>query len=109
MVAVKKHNYTRYKKDRCRCDECCAAFEEYQKSRRKHPEKSFKIPAGPLVEFIKQHDGRLQGMQARSAKRWLVDGVDIFTADRVCVTRGFHPFEVYGDAWFEFRGPDELG
>jgi len=109
MSRTKTHGITSYKKRGCRCELCCAAWARYNMSRRLHKEKSFKIPAGPLVEFMREHDGRMDGAKARAAKRWLEEGVDIFTADKACVRRGFHPFEVYGSAWFEFRGPDELG
>lgn len=106
MARPQSHGENAYRKRKCRCEICVAAHEETKKARRKYAERSFKIPAGPLVEFIRGLDERKGGMLDVRLKDWEKNGVDVFTADRNCCMRGYHPWEVYGDAWFEF-GPKE--
>ena len=48
-----------------------------------------KLPHG----FAKRYRG--------SMGNWKKNGIKLYTADAICVTYGYHPYEIYGDAWYE--------
>lgn len=95
------HGISGYKRNGCRCDICEAAYVKYNADRRKYPEIAPRIDPEPLIEFIVGHDAKLPGGLSQQFARWRENGVDVFVADRHCVKRGVHPFEVYGDVWWD--------
>jgi len=96
------HGINGYKKRGCRCEVCQAAYDSYNKNRRKHPELAPKIDPEPLIEFIIGSGEKITGGLGQQFARWRRSGgVDLFIADAACVRRGYHPFEIYGDAWYD--------
>jgi hypothetical protein len=41
------------------------------------------------------------GISRRTYERWKRAGVPAFRADAIAVALGFHPMDVWGDAWLE--------
>lgn len=94
------HGISGYKRGGCRCPICQAAYEAYNTNRRKYPELAPKIDPEPLIAFIIESGEKITGGLSQQFERWRASGVDLFIADRHCVKRGVHPFEVYGDMWW---------
>lgn len=94
------HGISGYKRNKCRCEVCLAAYEAYNTARRKNPEKSFTIDPEPLISFISRLEDPVPAATQQAFARWRRKGVDVFVADRHCVRRGAHPSEVYGDDWW---------
>jgi hypothetical protein len=97
------HGISGYKRNKCRCEVCVAAYEAYNTARRKNPEKSFTIDPEPLISFITKLEDPVPASTQQTFARWRRNGVDVFVADRHCVRRGAHPSEVYGSEWFELE------
>jgi hypothetical protein len=91
---VPPHGVWRYRSRGCRCDTCRDGAAELKRKRRLEN----LISVQPLIDkygqsFVSQY--------SRSLEKWTKDGVPIYTADRICCARGNHPYEVFGDLWFE--------
>ena len=95
------HGINGYKKNGCRCEKCQAAYDSYNMKRRKYPELAPKIDAEPLIAFIIESGEKITGGLGQQFERWRRSGVDLFVADSHCVKRGYHPFEIFGDAWWD--------
>lgn len=102
-----RHGLHRYRRFKCRCGVCLMAYAEYRAKLRKH-EPSPLIDATPLIEFILGRNERMEGNLYHSLERWRVNGIDVHTADRVCVRRGLHPAVVFGDAWYAIPFIEQL-
>ena len=94
------HGISGYKRRGCRCAVCEAAYVKYNADRRKYRHKAPRIKADLLVAFITENDSHVGGTSKAMMERWLRDGVDLYVADAACVKRGVHPYEVFGDAWW---------
>jgi len=94
------HGISGYKRRGCRCGVCCAANDAYNQSRRKYKWPAPVLDGGPLVDFVLRVDDRLHSSMLDTLERWRVSGVDVYTIDRQCVSRGVHPVEVYGSEWW---------
>lgn len=88
------HSTYRYRKFGCRCDICkrCA------RDTRRETRLNNRLPVQPILDRFgdalrKTHNASIEG--------WLRDGINAYTVDKLCCSRGHHPYEVYGDAWFE--------
>lgn len=97
----RKHGIYSYKHLGCRCAECCLAHEKYLVRYRKNPEKAPMIDPEPLIAFIVGRGEPITASIARQFDRWRRNGVDMFIADGHCVRRGYHPYEVFGEAWYQ--------
>lgn len=95
------HSLARYRFYKCRCDLCVAAHAAYNASRRKHRLIAAHIDPAPLIEMIRRSGEMVSnGGLCKQVERWETRGIDVYEADRQCVKRGYHPFEVFGEAWF---------
>ena len=88
------HGVSRYRRLGCRCELCRAALRDAKRKRR----QANLMPVQPLIdkfgdEFCRKHRDAL--------KTWTVEGISLYVADRICCERGHHPYEIYGDEWFE--------
>lgn len=103
MTGTFKHGANGYRFHKCRCPECVAGNAVFNEARRKNRELSFKIDPEPLIAFLLSVATREQRPIYQAFSRWReAGGVDIFVADKHCVRNGVHPWEVYGDDWWEF-------
>lgn len=94
------HGIGRYRKHGCRCEVCSAAYAEYRRSLRKHQDTPPLIDPEPLIKFIIELGEPMTATKTRLMESWRKNGIDIYRVDKLCVARGFHPFEVYGDEWW---------
>lgn len=97
------HGVWGYRHWKCRCDVCSAAYQKHIMKRRKNPEPSVLIDPEPLIAFIEKEELRISGSMMQNFRRWRSrGGVDIFVADKMCIKRGAHPSQVYGEDWWHF-------
>ncbi len=86
--------YTTFK---CKCELCAAAGAAWRAKRRKHHLPMRYLPIEPLLPYVDDHHHRAFSEVVRRCRK---DGMNIYTADRWCITFGVHPWVVYGDAFF---------
>jgi hypothetical protein len=53
-----------------------------------------------LVDRLRVDD-RIGAVDRKAVERWLKNGIDLYAADRVCVKLGYHPIEIWGQAFYE--------
>lgn len=103
-----RHGIARYRKKNCRCEVCVAANKEYQQRRRKYQDEPVFIDAEPLIKFFIRIEEPMTGAMRKRITRWRRKGVDIYNVDKMCVSRGYHPFEIYGDLWWKIGNSCEV-
>ncbi len=96
VVRKTEHGLYAYNALGCRCEVCKKAMR--RKNAARPSRKSTYITVQPLIDkfgdkFTKQYPGSLV--------KWLEGGITHRSIDRICVEYGYHPYEVYGDLWFE--------
>lgn len=91
---VVPHGVLRYRGYGCRCDTCRTAASALKRNRRLEN----LITVQPLID---KYGASFSSQYKKSIERWQREGIPIFTADKICCARGNHPYEVYGDLWFE--------
>jgi hypothetical protein len=99
-----------YFKYKCRCEPCAvAAKASYTKknakrTKRHAEERAKRFNAAPLIEQIQlvsaiqpeiyeKYKGKLGG--------WTTFGIDVWTADRICIELKMHPVLVFGQVWID--------
>ena len=103
------HGMRGYKVHKCRCETCVGGFMAYKARQslknRKAAIKHHIIDGKPLAELFKSLHGRLDTSQRRLVKRWTTVGISVYEADKYAVRFGYHPYEIFGESYFE--GLDE--
>jgi hypothetical protein len=102
------HTYIKYK---CRCAPCTAAVQlryakknENRNKKRRAVKPIKKINASPLIEqvqLISEVRPDIYSKYARQISGWTKYGVDVWTADRICIELSMHPIQVFGQAWID--------
>ena len=62
------------------------------------------VPIAPLLEVVDGNQSELArqiGVGLRAVTRWCLKGVPEPSADRAACALGYHPAELWGDAWWE--------
>lgn len=79
----------------CRCEPCQQGHRDYQ-YRQYHAKP--RLPFDPIVAFMSPEVrvARSKLIKAQTGKT-----ISIFQADRLCCSLGFHPWQVYGDLYFQ--------
>lgn len=83
------------------------AYQKYRRSQRKHQDTPPMIDPEPMIEFIIGLGEPQTSTLRRMFHSWRTNGIDIYRVDRLCIARGVHPFEVYGDLWWRVDDPME--
>ena len=116
MEEVNKRNHERYKyvKDKCRCDVCVAGWKEFDRKRniqrrlKRERERESKLDAAPLIALLYEQVDTHSSL-GRKLRYWRRYGVDVYTADKFCCEMGYHPVEVFGDAWWKGAFDEQQG
>ena len=95
-----------YSKHGCRCEVCCLSNDEFNRQRREkrravvrtHTFK-MRLDGSVLVDRLSQ-DGRLEGLNPNSIRRWMREGIELYNADEWCVRLGYHPVEIWGQDFY---------
>jgi hypothetical protein len=94
-----------YLKHKCRCDLCSAAAQiAYSKKNANRNAKRAgarvkKLNAAPLIEFIDGCPPKIRDEYTGKFSSWAKYGVDIWTADEICISLSTHPVLVFGQTW----------
>jgi hypothetical protein len=91
--------YTYYKL-KCRCQECTDGIKKAIKdnNEKRKSRKAARLSILPLLEFLPKE---FSFDYRRSISKWEQRGLTVYEADRICTKYGFHPFLVYGNAWYD--------
>ena len=100
-----KHGRQKYYRDKCRCDKCVRSWDNFNLKRNAKKKetraaiKARKLDAAPILALMYEQVDKHSSL-GRKMRYWRANGVDPYTADKVCCELGYHPFEVFGDAWW---------
>jgi hypothetical protein len=91
---------TRYKyiKRKCRCELCKEAIAVYNKERARRKREVPHFPLQPVIDRMTKHQ---RGLHETLIKTSSDKSLSVYRIDRLCCSLGFHPYEVYGDLWYE--------
>lgn len=87
----------------CRCDECKARKSEYARLwRDQEGLRARCFDFAPLERIILGRDLALNTVASgTSVKEWRLRGIPWDRADTLCCKLGMHPFDVYGEDWYD--------
>lgn len=94
------HNRTMYVKYKCRCEVCVRANSLYKLKHRKTRTYPLRLDGQVFVDRLRADD-RTEAVSRKSVERWLKNGIELYAADRMCVKLGYHPVEIWGQAFYE--------
>lgn len=98
-----KHGVYSYQKRKCRCEECLIAYRGYldrQSARRKKSDRvSVRLSGKALVDRVIA-DGRQEAVSRSTMSKWERFDLNIYAADRCACKLGYHPYEIWGDAFY---------
>lgn len=94
-----EHGLSMYRRAGCKCDVCRAANAVTRMKYKKPARPKLMLPCEPLVNLLTRLE-RLDEVDHRALKRWEVEGVWVFIADVWCTRLGYHPAEVFGNAFY---------
>jgi hypothetical protein len=93
---------TKYRNEGCRCAECKEAGRVSNAGRKSR--SAIRLPIEPLLPYM----GRdLRNSYRDTIRKALVEGLTIYRADVLCCRIGRHPWEIYGDLWFQDLWEDD--
>jgi hypothetical protein len=95
-----KHNRNTYLKYKCRCEECVRDNSLYKLKRRREKTYPLRLDGKVFVERLYK-DNRTNAVGRKSLDRWLKEGIELYSADRMCMKLGYHPVEIWGQAFYE--------
>jgi hypothetical protein len=88
-----------YRRMGCRCDVCKAANAVKKKKYKKLAPPKVMLDGAALIEII-ERAGRLREFDNKQLDRWKTVGVNVYTADIMCLRLGYHPTEVFGSDFY---------
>ena len=59
------------------------------------------MPGEPLIELLLKSENEVRFKYSHGFAAWVKHGVDVYTADRICVELETHPIIVYGQLWID--------
>ena len=93
------HGITGYQRYKCRCETCVEAAKAVRARHRPYSYNSkVRLDAQVLIDRL-DADGRWY--DRNMARRLIQEGVSVYAADRWAVRYGYHPYEIWGDAFYE--------
>jgi hypothetical protein len=97
-----------YRYRQCRCDICkAAAAAQRVQFRPKTDNKKIRLDGNPFVERLIK-DERHASINTNLISKWRRLGIDIYNADEWCVKLGYHPTEIWGQAFYQQCSEEEL-
>lgn len=92
-----------YRQQGCRCDICLegrrAQRAQYTHGTRKD-EVKLRLDPTPLLDLLTAND-ELWRIRHQSLRNWRTNGIDIYWADHWCIKLGYHPAQVFGQAFYQ--------
>ena len=94
-----KHGTSGYRY-KCRCEICVNAQKAARnKNRPLSDSAKVRLDATPLIERLAMAD-QLDQVDPAVIRRWERDGIDVYWADKWCLKFGWHPANVFGQAFY---------
>lgn len=97
---VTTHGYAGYRDRKCRCDICREAARIVRARYRKKSDNSKLVLDGNILVNWLERTGYSEDFDQRQLGRWRSRGINVYTADKVCLSFGMHPAELYGMAFY---------
>jgi hypothetical protein len=91
-----------YLKYKCRCEPCAAAAKVHygrknaNRRAKSAKKRAHKIDAQPLVAFISASQPEVYEKYKDKLGGWTTFGIDIWAADRICISLATHPVSIFG-------------
>lgn len=95
---------TKYRNEGCRCSECKEAGRVSNAGRKSR--SAIRLPLEPLLPYMSQSFKTSNRVTIKDAR---TNGLTIYRADALCCKMGRHPWEIYGDLWFQDLWEDDNG
>lgn len=97
-----EHGTSGYK-HKCRCEICVAAQSAARTKSRYRDERSvsvkLRLDPAPLIRRLEVTE-QLDMIDPKTIRRWQRLGMDVYFADKWCLKFGWHPAEVFGQAFY---------
>lgn len=94
------HGYSGYRARGCRCEICSDAAANLRKRYRKVSDNCrLRLDPEPLIAKLREHN-QLIFIDTAQVHKWRERGMDIYNADKWCLKFGWHPSEVFGQAFY---------
>ena len=97
-----QHGTSGYK-HQCRCEICVTAQSEARSKSRYRNERAvsvkIRLDAAPLIRRLELTE-QLEHIDRKTVYLWEQKGIDIYFADKWCLKFGWHPAEVFGQAFY---------
>jgi hypothetical protein len=93
-----EHGVSMYRYRKCRCQVCKDAMNEQRRLYRKL-KRRFYISADPLIAKLEQIE-KLADIDSATMKSWRMKGISVYSADYWCLKYGYHPAEIFGQAFY---------
>ena len=102
------HGRSTYMKDNCRCEICVAAAKLYRDEyrRAKDPGVYMYMDPQPFIDRLTR-DGMIDRVSRGTRRAWAKNGISIYRADYWCIKYGYHPAQIFGNAFYEGCFPEE--
>lgn len=105
---ITEHGISMYRYRQCRCDICKqAASEQRLRFRPKTDNKRIRLDGEVFVARLIR-DERHTSINTHLISKWRSKGIDIYNADEWCVRLGYHPIEIWGQAFYQQCDEEEL-
>jgi hypothetical protein len=91
------HGRSSYLKHKCRCEIC---VEDARRYRAEYTPPGIRLKSEPFVQRLIL-DGRLSAITSSQLGKWKRIGLDVYNADRWAVKLGYHPYEIWGDDFYQ--------
>lgn len=99
------HGRSCYMKYKCRCEICVESARDY---RANYMPPGIRLKSEPFVKRLTL-DGRLSAITPSQIGKWRRIGLDIYSADKWAVKLGYHPYEIWGDDFYQGCEDNEQG
>lgn len=94
-----KHGITGYQNYKCRCDICAGAAKAIRARYRPVTDNvDLRLPGEPLIERLDRDE---RWYDRNVGARLLRNGLTVYAADRWAIRFGYHPYEIWGEAFYE--------
>lgn len=99
-ITDRPHGYKKYRAEKCRCEICCAENILIRRKYRPLKPAVLRLDGTILVDRL-IHDDRLASVDTSLISRWRRQGITVWDADRWACRLGYHPIEIWGQAFYE--------
>lgn len=103
-----------YMKYKCRCAPCTEAataayaLKNAKRNAKRAREAAKRIDAQRLVEYLSEAPPEIRSKYSDKFGGWTAFGIDVWTADKICIALETHPILVFGQMWIDKALEEEI-